>query len=208
MASSLPVRIAGIGYSLSWAVGLSVFSSSTDVHSGGREIQSTFAGHGAAATAQFVFTEGLPAVCLGVVVIALAGSVVADPRARTRLLVSGLTASIISLTQCVLGIVLITQLVPSDRIDAIGRVSELIDRLDGVKMLLLAVFGLTAGLAIWRGPLRLPRWLGYVAFALSAAIAVSGIGYLFLLTGPAYAAWVSLPLLLVFITGSALSLTL
>jgi hypothetical protein len=207
MASSSPVRVAGLGYSLSWLVGLSVFSSSTDVHSGGREIQSAFAGHGAAITAQYVFTEGLPAVCLGVVVVALARSVVADPRARTRLLVSGLMAAIISVIQCVLGIVLITQLVPSDRIDAIGRVSDLIDRLDGVKMLLLAVVGLTAGLAIWRERLHLPRWLGYVAFALSAAITVSGIGYLFLVAGPAYAAWVSLPLLLVFVTGSALTLS-
>ncbi len=178
------------------------------MHSAGREIQSTFAGHGGAVATQYVFTEGLPAVCLGVVVIALAGSIIGDRRAQTRLLVSGVTAVIISLIQCVLGIVLITQLVPSDRIDAIGRVSELIDRLDGVKMLLLAVVSLTAGLAIWRGHLRLPRWLGYVAFALSAAIAISGIGYLFLVTGPAYAAWVSLPLLLVFVTGSALSLTL
>jgi hypothetical protein len=58
MASSLSVRTAGIGYSLSWVVGLSVFSASTDVHSGGREIQSTFAGHGAAVGAQYVFTEG------------------------------------------------------------------------------------------------------------------------------------------------------
>lgn len=188
-------------------VGLSIFSASTDVRSTGREIQSTFAGHGLAVAAQYVFTEGLPAVCLGVVVIALAGSVVADRRARTRLLVSGLTASIIPLIQCVLGIVLITQLVPGDQIDAISRVSELIDRLDGLKMLLLAVVGLTAGLAISRQHLRLPRWLGYVAFGLSAAIAVSGIGYLFLLAGPAYAAWVSLPLLLIFVTGSALRLT-
>jgi hypothetical protein len=56
-----------------------------------------------------------------------------------------------------------------------------------------------AGCAVATG--LLPRWLRYTALALAAAIAVSGIGYLLLLPGLATLAYVSGPLLLLFVTG-------
>ena len=46
-----------------------------------------------------------------------------------------------------------------------------------------------------------PNWLVRVAVALAATLAISGSGYLFLQTGMALAAWVSLPLLLLWICG-------
>jgi hypothetical protein len=52
----------------------------------------------------------------------------------------------------------------------------------------------------------LPRWLRYVAIALSAAIAGSGAAYLLLPQGPATLACVSGPLLLVFMTGTGIVL--
>jgi hypothetical protein len=75
-------------------------------------------------------------------------------------------------------------------------------------MLVIAAFALAAGPLFRRarGPVRrgeLPRWLGYAGIVLAASIAVSGIGYLLLIPAPAQAAWVSLPALLVWITGSA-----
>jgi len=48
--------------------------------------------------------------------------------------------------------------------------------------------------------------LTYVALGLAVAIVASGIGYLFLLNTLALAAWVSLPLLLVFVTGAGVAL--
>ena len=52
----------------------------------------------------------------------------------------------------------------------------------------------------------MPHWLAVVALAVSTAIATTGIGYLLLLNGPALAAWVSLPLLLVWVCGVGLSM--
>jgi len=73
-------------------------------------------------------------------------------------------------------------------------------------MFLLA--GLAAGsfVAIRRGLLRLPVWLEYLAVALAGTIAVSGVGYLFLLDHLAIAAWASLPLLLAWVTGAGINL--
>lgn len=78
------------------------------------------------------------------------------------------------------------------------------NRLDGVKMFLLAALALSARTLFRRG--ELPVWLGRTGFALAAAIAASGIGYLLLNPTMALFAWASLPLLLVWITGSAVAL--
>jgi hypothetical protein len=51
-----------------------------------------------------------------------------------------------------------------------------------------------------------PRWLCGDGVALAVAIVASGVGYRFLLNGLALAAWVSLPLLLVWVTGTGIVL--
>jgi uncharacterized YccA/Bax inhibitor family protein len=85
-------------------------------------------------------------------------------------------------------------------------VNDVINRLDGVKMLMLAGLAIAGFSLVQRGRTGLPRWLAAVALALAAALAVSSIGYLLLLDGPALAAWVSLPLLLVWVCGTGFAL--
>ena len=52
----------------------------------------------------------------------------------------------------------------------------------------------------------LPRWLRYAGIALAFALASSGVPYLLLLQGGAVLAYVSGPLLLLFITGTGIAL--
>ena len=166
-----------------------------------------YAGHQAAATAQFVLTEGAAAVFLAVVVIAIgrAGLRAAGGWPAWLVIGAGLAAAAISLLQCVLGVYLTTSVVSAGHAGSAGAVSDAISRLDGVKMLVLAVMAV-AGVLLSRRTAVLPRWLSATGVALAVAITASGIGYLLLLNSLALAAWISLPLLLVWVTGSGIAL--
>ncbi|MGZ4558705.1 MAG: hypothetical protein ACXVXF_08555, partial [Mycobacteriaceae bacterium] len=142
-------------------------------------------------------------VVLALVVLALGG--VAAGRLRRTVLVTGLAAAVVSLVQCVLGLYLTGSLVLDRNADSAVTVFETINRLDGARILLLATGLAVAGFVLIRH-VGLPRWLASVALALAAAIAVSGVGYLFLPGGPAVAAWISLPLLVVWVTGVGVTL--
>jgi hypothetical protein len=74
---------------------------------------------------------------------------------------------------------------------------EGVSRLDGIKMFDLAVVGVAA-VAVG----VLPRWLRCAGIALAAAI----VAYLLLLPGLAFLAYLSGPLLLLFITGTGITL--
>jgi hypothetical protein len=191
--------VTGIAFTLTWIAGLSVPAPSPRLTASGATIVAAIAGHGTALVTQFALTEGLPAAGLAIVSIALAwaarrsGAVVAARFAA----MAGLSAAAISLVQFVLGAALAGATAPGTAHLLYG----LVDRLDGVKMLALAVLGL-AGVAAG----LLPRWLRYAGIALAVAIAGSAVGYLLLLPGPATLAYVSLPLLLIFITGTGVVL--
>ncbi len=213
---ALPVRRAsrllplgsGIGYSLSWLVGLFVFSSSTEVRSSGTQVLSSFTGHQGAVALQYVLTEGLPAVFLAVVTWSLARAI--SERATTSrrvVLAGGLAAATVSLVQLALGLWLTVGLVSGRDTATAGAIFASINRLDGVKMLLIAVIALATTRAIRRRDVRLPNWLAYVAAALAVTITLSAIGYLALDNTFAMAAWVSLPCLLVFVTGTGIALS-
>jgi hypothetical protein len=113
------------------------------------------------------------------------------------MLVAGGSAAVISFLQFVIGMTLAATTHPATA----HLLYDGIDRLDGVKMLALAVLGLAGARAA-----VLPRWLRYTAAALAVAVTASGIVYLLLLQSLAFAAGPALVLLLVFITGSGLVL--
>jgi hypothetical protein len=195
--------LIGVGYTASWVVGLSIWSSSTKVRASGAEVLATYGGHEGVAMAQYLLTEGLPALGLGFVAVAL-GRRAGQSALGRAVTITGLVAAVISFVQFLLGVYLTGWSVPDKDAGAAGSLLEAITRLDGVKMLLLGALALT-GTALARTGI-LPRRLGYTGVALAIALAVSGIGYLFLLSGPALAAWVSLPLLLVWVTGACVVL--
>ena len=189
----------GIAYALSWIAGVSIPAPSPPLSASGAEITAALAGHGMAVAAQFTLTEGLPAAGLAVVSIALAraarrsGAAVA----ARAVLVAGLAAALVSLVQFLLGIALASASGRGTVHDLYGAVNQL----DGIKMLLLAIMALAgAACAV------LPRWLRYTGVALAVALVCSGVPYLLLWSGGAAAAYVSGPLLLLFITGSGIAL--
>jgi MFS superfamily sulfate permease-like transporter len=138
-------------------------------------------------------------VGLAVVSVALARAIRGSGATRAGLiaLITGAIAAIISLVQCFLGVALARASAPGSA----HLLWELVDRLDGIKMLMLALLALAAAVAT-----VLPRWMRYVSGALAISIAGSGLAYLFLLNSQASLAYVAGVLLLVFIPGAAFTL--
>jgi hypothetical protein len=190
--------VAGIAYTLSWMAGLAITAPSPKLTASGAEITAALAGHQAAVAAQFALTEGLPAAGLAIVSIALArtarrsGAAVAAWAA----LIAGAVAAFISLLQFALGAVLAGTASPGTA----HLLYDAVNRLDGVKMLTLAILGLAAAASG-----VLPQWLRYTGITLAIAIAASGIAYLLLLQGLAILAAPALVLLLLFITGTGIT---
>ncbi len=108
---------AGILFSLSWFIGLSIWSSSADVTRSGAELIRMYVGHETVALAQFFFTEGLPAITLGLVMVCLAKYALAAGEALLgkMILASGLAAATISFMQFCLGAYLCLSAVPGNR---------------------------------------------------------------------------------------------
>jgi hypothetical protein len=180
----------GVGYTLSWIAGLAVPAPGPKFSASGAQIVSAVAGHAPALAVQFALTEGLPAVGIAVIAIALAritGSRLAG--------VAGVTAAVISLLQFCLGMWLAATSSPGTA----HVLNQMVNRTDGGKMLVLAVLGAAAAAAP-----ALPRWLRYTGAALAVAIAASGVAYLLLLQSLWLLAGPALVLLLIFITGTGI----
>ncbi|MFZ2044719.1 MAG: hypothetical protein WAV12_12065, partial [Trebonia sp.] len=157
------------------------------------------AGHGTAVAAQYALTEGLPAAGLAIVSIALARAARRSGAAAAArvALIAGVAAALISLTQFALGAVLAGTASPGTA----HLLYDAVNRLDGVKMLALAILGLAAAASG-----ALPRWLRFTGIALAIAITASGLAYLLLLQNLAILAVPAGVLLLVFITGTGIAL--
>ncbi len=192
--------LVGLIYLAAWIVGLLIWPVNLATNASGATVLSTFTGHLGLASIQYLLTEGLAGIALGIVLIAI-GRALAS---RATLIVGGL-AALVSLVETGIGLYLADSLVPARNAASAHTFFALLNLLDGVKMLLLAGTAAIAAIAA-RGRRVLPAWLVYVGFALAVAMIVSGIGYVFDLSGIALAAAASLPLLLIWITGSALTL--
>ena len=186
--------LAGVGYSLSWIAGLAVPAPSPGFGASGTEIVAALSGHGPAVAAQFALTEGLPAAGIAVIAVALARTArrSGSTGAARFALVAGLAAAVISVMQFGLGLALTATSAPGPA----HLLFTSVDRLDGVKMLALAVLGAAAATMT-----ALPRWLRWTGIALAVAITCSGLVYLLLIASLAAAAGPALVLLLAFMTG-------
>jgi hypothetical protein len=184
----------GVGYSLSWLAGLAVPAPSPRFGAPGAEVVAALAGHGPAFVTQFALTEGLPAVGIAVISAALAGTARRNGAAGAGrfVLAAGLVAAVISAVQFALGLALTATTAPG----AAHLLYASVDRLDGAKMLALAVLAAAAATVT-----ALPRWLRYAGIALAVAITCSGLVYLLLVAPLAAAAGPALVLLLAFMTG-------
>ena len=192
------VLAAGITHPLAWLVGLVVWPTNLDVRASDATVLSTYAGSAAPAAVQASLVHGVAGIALAVVTIGLARTARVASAGRTARLIlgAGLAAAATSLIQWALDLRLALAVAPSGDAGSAGAVLTGIDRLDGVKMLLLAGSAL-GGLLLGRWTAA--RWLTAVSAALALTIAISGIGYLVLIPPLASLAFVSGPLLLIWV---------
>ena len=174
------LRLAAVGFTLAWLLGLAIPVPGTDVDATGHAVAAALAGHEAEVALRALLVHGLAAVALVTVAVAL------GRRAR----IAALVAAALSLAQWALETTLAA--------GGSGALMEAVNRLDGLKMIALAALVLA-------GSRTLPRWLQAVGAVLVPALAVSAAGYLALVPWLALAAFVSLPLLLVWVTGAGLA---
>ena len=200
--------VAGVAYTAAWLIGLGVWPSNLDVAATGSQVVTAYAGHRGVAMLQSLLVHGVAAVALAVVALAL-GQAAARGLGAERLaratVVAGVGAAVVSLLQCALGLALAGWVVPDGDASRAGSLFAAINRLDGVKMLALAAMAAT-GAALARRTAVLPGWLGYMGGLLAVALVVSGVGYLLMSSALAPAAFVSGPLLLLWVTGVGISL--
>ena len=199
---------AGVAYVVAWAAGLAVWPVNLALNATAGQVAASYRAHPAEASVQYLLIEGLAGVLLGVV-LACELRAARDRAARDRAgrratgpAVLSAIAVLTSLTQCVIGL-FITAAATGGHIASCGTLSDLVNRLDGVKM--LALVGATAWIAAM-GP-ALPRWLRGVTVALGLALIASGYAYLALSSALAWTAYVSGPLLLLWVGSAGVALT-
>lgn len=195
---------AAVLYSLAWLLALAVAPSGTTVTATGGQVLAALQGHLAASAVQYLAAEVVAGLALVVVMLGIAAHSVRYGRWAAGVVAAcAVVAGAVSVLQGFLGLWLTTGVAPAADADLAGRVFQVITRADGVKMLDLAVLATAAALLGRRG--ALPRWLTGLAGALAVTVTVSGVGYLFLVDSLAAAAYLSLPVLLVWVTGSGLA---
>jgi hypothetical protein len=189
-----------------WVAGLASWPANLALNATNAQVAAAYRAHPAGAASQYLLAEGLAALLLGVV---LAAALIANrDRGRARPWPAAATAAgavAISLLQAVIGMFLIAAATHHDIVRA-GGLSDLVNRLDGVKMLALAaVAAYLAARRTWDR--RPPNWLTATAALAAAALAVSGLDYVLLANSLAWTVYISGPLLLAWIAATGIWLT-
>ncbi|HEX3715155.1 MAG TPA: hypothetical protein VHV09_20340 [Trebonia sp.] len=198
---------AGGAYLLTWVAGLAVWPDNLALNATAAQTAAAYSAHPAQAVVQYLLVEGVAGLLLGFVLgcalfprLRGAGAL----RARSAAL-AAVTAVGVSLAQCVTGLMLVSAAAGHD-VSRAGDLSNLVNQLDGVKMIAIAASAVL--LAVPGGPASaVPRWLRVVGVALAAALGASGYAYLALSQPLAWTAYVSGTLLLLWVTGLGIALT-
>ena len=183
-------KIAGLTYVGAWVVGLTAFGVGPASNASDTEIARYFAEHRALSTVQSLLIHGLAA-------IALLGVLVAVQRVgrSTRIAYrAGLTAIGLSLLQCVLDMYRSVASTGSTT----ATLVHTIDRIDGFKMLALAVM-IAASVNIFRSTRMIGKKMTITGNVAVPALVVSGIAYATATTALLVSAELSLVLLLVWV---------
>jgi hypothetical protein len=190
--------MAGIAYALSWIVGLVVWPTNLGIGSSDLTVAADYRANAGHAVVQYLLIEGVAGVFLAVVI----GSLVLPTRNRPSsvalraAVIAGLVAAALSVTLFVIGLVIVRD-ASHHHVTSAGNAFDLVNRLDGFKMLLLAIAALGVAAGSSRG--ALPRWLILAGYVLAATLIVSGISYGLLASGLAWTVYVSGPLLVLWI---------
>jgi hypothetical protein len=201
---------AGAAYLAAWAAGLAAWPSNLALNATSAQVTAAYRAHPGGAVAQYLLAEGLAglllAVVLGCALLPLAQRRLAARAGARPAVALAAAAVVISLAQCVLGLVLVAAATSADVARA-GGLSALENRLDGVKMLALA--GVAAYLAVTARATARPRpgWLRATALLAAVALASSAVAYLLLASALAWTVYLSGPLLLLWIAATGTWLT-
>ena len=184
-----PALAAG-AYVGAWIVGLTAFGTGPGANATATEVAAWYADHRLTSVLQSISVHGVAALALLGVFVAAHRSV----RSNRIALAAGMAAVALSIVQLGLGVgrsAWSTGTMTSDLVDAI-------DRLDGLKMFALAVMIGTAVRGL-RSVGLVGRPMAVTGLFATVALAVSGAGYLLDVAPLEAAAFVSLPLLLVWV---------
>ncbi|NGN62664.1 hypothetical protein G5C51_01935 [Streptomyces sp. A7024] len=198
-ATAATPRVAGYTHAAGWLAGIAIaWGATPELGDSHTEIATAYADHSAQAIAQAVLVHGLAPAGLAVVAAGLLGRARRAGNRTARIAGwSGLAAAALAAVQLVLELIAISG-ADSAAPGTTAALWETVQRVDGLKMFALAALAVAACLAA-RGRQLLRRWEVVVGWTLAAAITLSGIGYLLLSTALAPAAYLSLPLLLVWV---------
>jgi hypothetical protein len=201
---------AGVTYLVAWAVGFAVWPVNLALNAPAAQVAASHRAHPAEAVSQYVLVEGLAGLLFGAVLAYALVPVLSRRGGRASLsgwgaLALAAIAVVTSLTQCVLAL-MTTAAATRDDIARCGALMDLVNRLDGVKMIALAAA--TALIAAIASPVPvLPRWLRLATVPLGLALVASGYAYLTLSNGLAWTAFLSGTLLLLWVTSTGIALT-
>jgi hypothetical protein len=195
--------LAGISYGIAWVGGLAAWPSNLTIDATNREIVSLYAAHQSEARAQYLVVEGIAGVLLGMVLFYCIWRIRRCERTWTsRAAVAGGVAVSVSLLQCLLGLLLVSA-ASKGYLGQSGDIYQSINRLDGVKQLLLCACVVMLGVLL-RKTSNYPLWLGRTSVITGIALVTSGLAYLLLWNVLAGTAFVSLPLLILWVAGTGI----
>jgi hypothetical protein len=191
--------LIGLAYTVTWIVGLAVWPTNLGIGSTDALVASDYRASAGQAITQYLLVEGLAGLLLAAVVASVVRPALSGRlRGGMRLgVLAALSAAAVSVAQTVIGMVVVAD-AHSHRVAGAGSAFDLVNRLDGVKMLLLALAA-AAIVARARTSQRAPTSLRLLGYALAAALTISGISYLSLAANLDWTVYLSGPLLIVWV---------
>lgn len=206
-AARRPAAVAGICYLVAWVLSLAPGAPMPSVSASGDQVVAAFAGHNWPTIVNLVLSEGIAAVALAIVVllVAVAARRAGARRAGLAVAVFGVTAAAVSLAELVMAAWLQYGPVASGDAATAGTLWSAIQRIDGVKMFVLAAMAVALAVLSLTSTV-LPRWMAWPALLLAVSLVASGLGYVLLAAGLSDAVDVSAPLLLVVVAATGLTL--
>jgi hypothetical protein len=202
-----PAAVAGIGYTVAWILSFVVGAPMPSVAASGDQVVAAYAGHDLSTITNLVLSEGIAAVALATVVLLVARAArrAGARRAGLAVAVFGVAAAAVSLVELVLAAWLQFGPVASGHAATAGTLWSAIQRIDGVKMFVLAAMAVALAVLSLTSVV-LPRWLALLGHPLAVALVISGFGYLLLAPGLSVAVYVSGVLLLAVVTATGVTL--
>lgn len=183
--------VAALAYIGCWIIGLTMFPAAPALDEPAGAVVDFYARHATASALQAGLVHGVAAIALLAVVLALRARGVTGAAVR-----AGVAAVALSLVQFALEVVRAIE-AGGQNPTTVDGLFDAVNRLDGVKMIALAVMVAASRRAVRVAGVHVARGFGIVAPSTAAALVVSGVGYVVLDPTIAMAAFVSLPLLLI-----------